>query len=147
MEWLILPLRRYADFSGRSRRIEYWMFKLFSMICLFGFLAIGAIIGGLMGAFDQEKPSIAFWGIAGILLVIYLIIFLVPSIAVAVRRWHDQGQSGWVVVLFAVLSIIPLVGSISGIANIVFMCLPGTSGSNKYGEDPLANGAPPPPIT
>ncbi len=144
MEWMLLPLKKYADFSGRSRRMEYWMFYLFNIIVLFGLIAIGAVIAGVTGQFDQEEPSGVFLGIIGVLALIYLAIFFIPTLAVSVRRWHDQDKTGWMVLLFAVLGAIPFIGWIASIANIVFMCLPGTSGSNKYGEDPLGYNGPAP---
>jgi uncharacterized membrane protein YhaH (DUF805 family) len=63
------------------------------------------------------------------LLVIYALAILVPSLAVQVRRFHDQDKSGW----FILLGFIPAVG---GLIVLVFMCLPGTPGSNQYGPDP-----------
>jgi uncharacterized membrane protein YhaH (DUF805 family) len=137
MEWMLMPLKRYADFSGRSRRMEYWMFTLFQIIVVFTLMAIGAGIAGAMGEFDKAEPSGLMLGIIGVLALIYLAGFFIPSIAVAVRRWHDQDKTGWMVLLFVVLGAIPLIGWIASIANIVFMCLPGTKGPNKYGEDPL----------
>jgi uncharacterized membrane protein YhaH (DUF805 family) len=137
MEWMLMPLKKYADFNGRARRMEYWMFYLFSIIVLFAMIAIGALLGGVMGAFDGSEPPAAFLGIGGVLLLIYLAVFLIPAIAVSVRRWHDQDKTGWMVLLFIVLGAIPFIGWIASIANIVFMALPGTQGPNKYGDDPL----------
>lgn len=119
MEWMTLPLKRYADFSGRSRRKEYWMFFLFIIIVA---VVIGAIEGvlGLNGMIG---------GLYGPLSMIFILGILVPSIAVQVRRFHDQDKSGW----FVLLGLIPFVG---GLAVLVFMCLEGTKGPNRFGEDP-----------
>jgi uncharacterized membrane protein YhaH (DUF805 family) len=138
MEWMILPLKRYADFSGRSSRMEYWMFALLQFIIVVALALVFVLIGGSSGAFDAGGDSVAmFSGSFLILALVYLAVFLVPSIAVAVRRWHDMDKTGWMVLLFAVLGMIPVIGFLASIANIVFMCLPGTSGPNQYGDDPL----------
>jgi uncharacterized membrane protein YhaH (DUF805 family) len=138
MEWMIMPLKRYADFQGRSRRMEYWMFALFQFLVIMAFILVFALLVGFssdMAAALETNPMV--WGLLGLFGLIYLAVFFIPGIAVSVRRWHDQNQSGWFVLLFAVLGAIPVVGFLASIAQIVFMCLPGTKGANKYGEDPL----------
>jgi uncharacterized membrane protein YhaH (DUF805 family) len=141
MEWMLLPYKRYAEFSGRSRRMEYWMFTLFTTI-------VALLLVGLMmaGGFDlasldnpaapPPEPGPLFWlGVVGIILFGFGTI--IPGIAVTVRRFHDRDMSGWWVLGFAVLSAIPLVGWIASIAQLVILALPGTSGANRFGEDPL----------
>jgi uncharacterized membrane protein YhaH (DUF805 family) len=124
MEWMLMPLKRYADFSGRSRRKEYWMFTLMNFIV--AIVLYGMIIAGL----DFTTGDLSAVGMLGAgLLVIYALAILVPSLAVQVRRFHDQDKSGW----FILLGFIPAVG---GLIVLVFMCLPGTPGSNQYGPDP-----------
>jgi uncharacterized membrane protein YhaH (DUF805 family) len=144
MEWMILPLKRYADFSGRSSRMEYWMFSLLLAIIAFVLVLIFALTAGFKGMLssDGSDPSAMFSGsivIFSILSLIFVAAIIVPSIAVTVRRWHDMDKSGWMMLLFIVLGMIPVVGILASIANIVFMCLPGTSGPNKYGEDPVGD--------
>ncbi len=119
MEWMTLPLKRYADFSGRSRRKEYWMFFLFVIIVA---VVIG-IIEGILGLTGM------IGGVYGPLTLIFALGIIIPSIACQVRRFHDQDKSGW----FVLLGFIPLIG---GLAVLVFMCLEGTQGANRYGEDP-----------
>ncbi|MFC3102107.1 DUF805 domain-containing protein [Altererythrobacter lauratis] len=119
MEWMLMPLRRYADFSGRSRRKEYWMFVLGAIIVA---LVIGAI-EGLLGINQM------IGGTYGPLSLLFVLAIIIPGIAVQVRRFHDQDRSGW----FVLLGLIPFVGSI---AVLVFMCLEGTRGDNRYGPDP-----------
>jgi uncharacterized membrane protein YhaH (DUF805 family) len=134
MEWMLMPIKRYADFSGRSRRQEYWMFVLFQILLTLAVALVFFIVGG-MGT--DGKMSTMGGVLAGIVGLAYLGLFFIPSIAVGIRRWHDQDKSGWFFLLFAVLSAIPVIGIFATIGNIVFMCLPGTSGPNRFGEDPL----------
>ena len=123
MEWMLMPLRRYAEFSGRSRRKEYWMFALGLIIvyalCFF-------VLGGLgAAASDREGGG----GLFMIPIMILALALFIPSLAVQVRRFHDQDKSGW----FVLLSLIPFVG---GLVVLVFMCLEGTRGPNRFGPDP-----------
>ena len=119
MDWMTLPLKRYADFSGRSRRKEYWMYTLGIIIAVVVLSVVEGIIGigGMVGGFYGPLTTILLLGT------------LVPSIAVGVRRLHDTDKSGW----FMLLSFIPLVG---GLILLVFFCLEGTRGANRFGEDP-----------
>ena len=139
MEWMLMPLRRYAEFSGRSRRMEYWMFALLNVIVML-VIAMLMFAGGFsMSAMESgappEAPGILFWLGAG-LLGIYVLGIIVPSIAVIIRRLHDRDMSGWWYLGFIVLSMIPIVGAIAGIAMLVIFCLPGTPGANRFGPDP-----------
>ena len=111
MEWYLKVLKQYADFSGRARRKEYWMFYLFNII----FTIVASIIDGVLG-----MP---------IFYLIYALAMLIPGLAVAVRRLHDVGKSGW---MFLVV-LIPLVG---GIWLLVLMCTDSEAGDNKWGENP-----------
>ena len=122
MEWMILPYKRYADFSGRSRRKEYWMFTLLLVIV---YIVLALVAGGA-GAFTDPEAG---FGIGGMLMAAFFLASFIPALAVQVRRFHDQGRSGW----FVLLNFIPYIGSL---AILVFMCLDGTRGPNEYGEDP-----------
>ena len=123
MEWMLMPLQRYADFQGRSRRKEYWMFLLGVFIAAI----ILGIIEGVLGLSGMVG------GVYGPLTTLLLLGIIVPSIAVQVRRFHDQDKSGW----FVLLGFIPFVG---GIIVLVFMCLEGTRGPNRFGPDPKGAG-------
>lgn len=130
MRWMILPYLRYFDFSGRSRRLEYWMFTLFYLlVCLaFGVL----LVAGVVGLQQNQMPGPSFWaGLTG--LGLFMLLSVIPSIAVAVRRFHDQDQSGWLYLL----NFIPYIG---WVILVVFMCIDGTRGSNKFGDDPKGRG-------
>jgi uncharacterized membrane protein YhaH (DUF805 family) len=127
MDWMLLPYRRYSDFQGPSRRKEYWMFCLLTFLVSIGFDVLMLSTGGFSGG-----PSAI-----GVLLSLVFAVFslgsLVPSIAVGVRRLHDQDKSGW----FVLIALIPLIGSL---ALIVLLCLDGTRGANKFGPDPKQDG-------
>ncbi|MBC2777559.1 DUF805 domain-containing protein [Parasphingopyxis marina] len=129
MEYMLMPLRRYADFEGRSRRTEYWMFVLFYVILFVAAFVVGMILDAILGSMSGGGM-----GIITMILVIGLALALfVPSLAVQVRRFHDQDKSGW----FVLLGFIPYVG---GIIVLVFMCLDGTPGPNRFGPDPKERG-------
>lgn len=119
LDWMTLPLKRYVDFSGRSRRKEYWMFVLgvFIAAVILGIIEGIAGLSGMVG------------GVYGPLTTLFLLGILIPSIAVQIRRFHDQDKSGW----FVLLALIPFLG---GIVVLVFMCLEGTKGPNRFGPDP-----------
>jgi uncharacterized membrane protein YhaH (DUF805 family) len=144
MNWMFLPLKRYADFQGRSRRKEYWMF--FLLMLIIGFV-IGVVAGatapsvplGPDGYADPEAAAAATMAIysspAFMIGGLIWLALLIPSIAVTVRRLHDQDKSGWLVLL----AFIPFVG---GLILLVFMLLEGTRGPNRFGPDPKEVGEP-----
>lgn len=129
-----MPLRRYADFSGRSRRMEFWMFRLFFYLVLvfFGLVMLAGIPWAELDRANRTAPpdmGTLFWtGVAG--LGLWYLGCIVPSIAVCVRRFHDQDKSGWMWLLY----FIPYIG---WIIIVVFMCLEGTRGDNQFGPDPM----------
>ena len=139
MEWMLMPLRRYAEFSGRSRRMEYWMFALLNVIVTGVLMAIifagGFSLSAMQGGAAPEAPGALFWLGAG-LIGLWALAVIVPSIAVTVRRLHDRDMSGWWYLGFVVLSLVPVVGFLASIAMLVIMLLPGTPGPNRYGPDP-----------
>ena len=117
MEYMLMPLKRYADFSGRSRRKEYWMFVLVNIV-------ISVALGFVEGRFGLVSEL----GI-GMISLVYTCALLVPSIAVGVRRLHDTGRSGW----WLLIALVPLVGAI---ALIVFAAQDSEAGHNEYGPNP-----------
>ncbi|WP_095012767.1 DUF805 domain-containing protein [Tsuneonella mangrovi] len=140
MNWMILPFKRYAEFSGRSRRMEYWMFTLLNVIVV-GVLSV--IVFGSAGIAnlrsDEGNPGAVlglFFGGFGLLILFWMVIVLIPSIAVTVRRLHDRDMSGWWYLGFAVGGMIPYIGFLISIAFLVIMFLPGTPGPNRFGPDP-----------
>lgn len=140
MNYMFLPLKRFADFSGRSRRMEYWMFVLLQVIVFGAIMIIGGMLIGSSapamnadGTYDPDALSAAASGGLGGVVILYCIaalVFLIPTIAVMVRRFHDQDKTGWLVLL----NFVPF----GGLIVLIFMLLPGTEGDNRYGPDPKA---------
>ena len=118
MSWYLEALKKYAVFSGRSRRMEYWYFVLFNIIVG----VVLALIDMLIGTFSAMSNI-------GLLSGIYSLAVLIPTLAVMVRRLHDIDRTGW----WILINLIPLVGTI---VLLVFALTPGTPGSNRYGPDP-----------
>ncbi|WP_232667461.1 DUF805 domain-containing protein [Pseudonocardia sp. TRM90224] len=124
MGWYLKVLKQYADFRGRARRTEYWMFTLVTVLvavvlsvldhALFGAVTFGSV-GEITGL--------------GWLYVIYMVATLIPSLAVSVRRLHDIDRSGW----WVLIGFVPLVGFI---VQLVFAVTEGTRGANRFGPDP-----------
>ena len=113
----------YSQFNGRSRRSEYWWIQLFLVLTN---LAVAAIDLALMeGDVDRFIAN----GGGGIVGLIWILVTIVPALAVLVRRLHDTGKSGW----WALIGFVPLVG---GIVLLVFTVLDSDSGENKFGESP-----------
>jgi uncharacterized membrane protein YhaH (DUF805 family) len=129
MAWMILPYRRYAEFSGRSRRKEYWMFILFTVLVYC--VLFGLILAGVRTDPDvATEPAMGVLAAAGsILLGVFVLGSIIPTLALTVRRLHDSDKSGWLILV----QFIPYVGSI---ILLVLMCLDGTRGENSYGFDP-----------
>ena len=158
VEWATLPLKKYAQFSGRAPRAEYWWFYLGTIIAT----VCASIIDGILGFGSEGSfPVGPFYGLLGLGLII-------PSIAVTVRRLHDTNRTGWWILLPVVgyglmiviaggalagamtgdveqssatafggmFLIAALVAVISVIVLFVFMVLRGTMGPNDYGPDP-----------
>jgi uncharacterized membrane protein YhaH (DUF805 family) len=119
MNWYLSVLKNYVGFSGRARRMEYWMFAL-----------VNAIIFLVLAILATVTRSFFFW----VLLFLYDLAVLVPALAVTWRRIQDTGRNG----LWILLGLIPFVG---GIILLVFTILPGTQGANEFGPDPLTASA------
>lgn len=156
MKYMFLPFKRYFDFSGRSRRMEFWVFNLFIFIVLVvlalvaasGFEStailetemgeagevselgeLEAVSAFMTNTFESLKPIF-------FLLILFVLATFIPSIAVGVRRLHDRNMSGWWYLLFFFGMVIPLIGPLITLAFIVIFLLPGTSGPNRFGDDP-----------
>lgn len=118
MNWYLTVLKKYAVFSGRARRKEYWMFMLFNMIFALAAIVLDNVIG------IDFKPTTY-----GPIYLIYVLAVLLPHLAVLVRRLHDVGKSGW----YFFIALIPIVGAI---LLLIKLCTDGIPGQNKYGLNP-----------
>ena len=111
MSWYLLVLKKYAVFSGRARRKEYWYFVLFNFI-----------IGIVLSLID------IFWGFP-VLYWLYSLAVLLPYLGVSIRRLHDTGRSGW----WLLIGLIPLIGAI---ILLIYMVSDSQEGTNQYGPSP-----------
>ena len=171
MHWMLMPLRRYADFSGRSRRMEYWMWILFQFLIGLAFWVLMLVLGG--SAMMSGDPTAMASAGAGMMIVwfLYMIVglaFFIPSLAVTVRRLHDTNRTGWWILAPLVPYVVAWVSILGGAASggeagmatggiigmvailaalvlglvlLVFMFLEGTRGPNQYGADPKGTDA------
>ena len=116
MNWYLEVLRKYATFSGRARRKEYWMFTLIHVLIALVLMASSGLIGA----------------VGGLLYTLYVLGTIVPSIALTVRRLQDQDKEWpWIFV-----SLIPFIGSIW---LLILLVTEGTKGENRFGADPKEN--------
>ena len=118
MNWYLAVLKKYAVFSGRARRKEYWMFVLFNII----FSIVAVILDNVFGTAMEEVGY-------GVIYILYCLAVLIPSLAVTVRRLHDTGRSGW----WIFITFIPFIGAIW---LLVLLVMDSQAGKNKYGPKP-----------
>lgn len=118
MQWYLQVLKKYAEFNGRARRKEYWMFCLFNGIVM--------ILLAILGAMGGESAAAALFFS---LLILYVLAVLIPGLAVTVRRLHDTNRSGW----WFLITFVPLVG---GIILLVFTVQDSHPQENQYGTNP-----------
>ena len=111
MSWYIKALKNYFNFSGRARRKEFWMFFLFYLI----FAVVAGALDGVLGT-------------QGIIIAVYMLAMLIPSISAAVRRLHDTNRSGW----WYLISFVPVIGIIL----LVFLVQDSRDEDNRFGESP-----------
>ncbi len=110
----------YVKFEGQASRSEYWYFVLFVVLMAFAAGLLEGIMGGARGGLG---------GLVAIAHLIFSLATILPSLGLAFRRLHDTDRSAWWLLINLTI--------IGGIVTLVFNCLPGTPGPNKYGEDPL----------
>jgi len=154
VDWAKRPIvEKYADFSGRAPRAEYWWYTLAMVIVLVVLTIIESLTGLRRMVFGMYGP----------LTVLLWLATIVPGFAVTVRRLHDTNRSAWWLLLLVpyllvivasiaavrsggglmalgAVGILSLVGMVGAIVLIVFMCLPSTPGDNRYGPNPYGEG-------
>ncbi len=128
MNWYLKVIKQYADFKGRARRKEYWMFVLFNLIFIIVAMILDKVLGTnfkMPGEYSQELPY-------GFIYTLYALAIVIPGIAVSVRRLHDINKTGWLVLI----AFIPF----GGLVLLYWSFLEGTKGENQFGPDPKAEG-------
>lgn len=118
MNWYLKALKQYANFNGRARRKEYWTFTLINALIA---ITIVFIESKFLNAFDEDG--------FGFIYIAYALVMFLPTIAVSVRRLHDIGRSGYVL-------LVTLIPGIGGILMLIYTLQQGEPGSNRYGPDP-----------
>jgi uncharacterized membrane protein YhaH (DUF805 family) len=118
VSWYLAVLKKYAVFSGRARRKEYWFFLLFNLI----FLAVATILDSVLKLNFGRLPY-------GWIYTVYAVAVIIPSLAVAIRRLHDVGKSGW----WLLIALVPFIGAIWLLVLYVKDSQPG---ENAYGPNP-----------
>lgn len=118
MNWYLKCLKQYADFNGRARRKEYWMFFLFNFI----FALLAVLLDNILGTSNPEVG-------VGVIYGLYILLVLIPGLAVTVRRLHDIGKSGWMILV----ALIPIAGPIW---LLVLTVTDSEQGNNQYGPNP-----------
>jgi uncharacterized membrane protein YhaH (DUF805 family) len=119
MNYFIEALGKYAVFSGRARRSEYWYFVLFTCLIAFALAALGFAVA----AATRGQPTLAQY-----LVDFFAVLIFLPSLAVSVRRLHDIGMSGW----WVLMNLVPF----GGLVLLYFFCQDSQSGTNQYGPNP-----------
>jgi uncharacterized membrane protein YhaH (DUF805 family) len=129
MQEFIAAIKRYSDFSGRSTRKEYWLFVLLNFI----FSMATGLLDSFLGTEIVNEPTVfngvQFENKLGLLNALYSLFILVPSLAVAVRRLHDVGKSGWML-------LIALVPCLGWVWLIILLVEDSQEGENKWGPNP-----------
>ncbi|MFT7120572.1 MAG: uncharacterized membrane protein YhaH (DUF805 family) [Neolewinella sp.] len=115
IEYYKTAISKYADFTGRARRSEYWFFALGNFLIYIGLAFLGGMIAGATGS---ETAGIAIYG----LLVLFYLGIIIPTLSCGVRRMHDAGRSGWWI-------IVPIV-------SFIFAVSDSEPGANKWGPNP-----------
>ncbi len=117
MHWYIDVLKKYAVFTGRAQRQEYWMFVMVHVVisCVLALLEVMLGLSQKLGG--------------GWLSTLYALAVILPNIGVGIRRLHDTDRSGW----WLLLNLIPCIGFI---ITLVFFIQDSDPGDNQYGPNP-----------
>jgi len=161
MEWMLMPLKRYAEFSGRSRRKEFWMYTLGVVILYVVMIVLFMVVGGSALLSMGSNPAgmagaVMSMGAFGVIFLLVWLALLLPTIAVTIRRLHDTDRSGWWLgALFGLAILMQVATRLSSafymilalaylalaIVLLVIYCLEGTKGPNRFGDDPKGAGS------
>jgi uncharacterized membrane protein YhaH (DUF805 family) len=149
VDWAKRPLQKYADFSERAPRAEYWWFFLGLIVAY----VVATIVDSILGL------NHLVLGVYGPVTMLLWLATLVPSVAVGVRRLHDTDRSGWWILLpvvpylaafilggaalmrgqmaaVGIAGIFILIGAVCALVLLIFFVLGGTPGNNRYGPNP-----------
>ncbi len=144
----------YLKADGRAQRSAYWWVALYQLIIytvliIVLFMADGSeqilevineILGGNTDAEFSDDFTLGTSGLlAAFLMAIFAIVNFLPNIMLQIRRFHDLGQTGWLVLVFRGLGALPYIGVFFDIANLIWFSVQGTNGPNQYGPDPLSS--------
>ena len=142
----------YVNADGRAQRSAYWWVVLYQLIIytvliIVLFMAEGGdqlwelVKSVFQGNTEADLADDFQLGASGVIAFLFMMLFalanILPNIMLQIRRFHDLGQTGWLVLAFMVLGALPGIGLIFDLAHIIWFIFPGTSGPNKYGPDPL----------
>lgn len=130
-------IRKYADFTGRARRSEYWWFYLAYVLAVLAVAIVGGVLTAVAGAVSESASGVV-GTLVGVVYGLVALGLILPTLAVGARRLHDTGRSGW----WLLIGLVPL----GGIVLLVFWVTDSTPGTNRFGPSPkdLAAQAGPP---
>ena len=144
----------YVNADGRAQRSAFWWVVLYQLIIYSVliivvymaeggpelFEAIGEFLDGDLNPLIDDDFLLGPSGIAALVIMLFFALAnFLPDIMLRIRRFHDLGQTGWLVLVFIFLGVMPVIGTIADIANFIWFMVRGTNGSNKYGQDPLGH--------
>ena len=129
--------KNYFDFNGRASRAEYWWPILMQLI-VYAALIVAFILSAGNETYDSAGDISAVPMTLLVAAILFALLNVIPGYAVAARRFHDLDQTGWLVLVFVLLNAFIVV---SVFAQIIWFCLKGTEGPNRYGPDPYGNDA------
>ena len=145
----------YTNPNGRSQRSAYWWVLFYQLIIGLVLMIVLLMADGgpqlfesFLGANSGEdttqlklSETFSVLGVSGkiaiFLFVLFSLVNIVPDIMLEIRRFHDLGQTGWLVLVFRLAGALPVIGFFAAVGKLIWFTLPGSTGSNKYGADPL----------